>query len=188
MFFEIALLPMPQWRLAHPRVPHRGRGRKAHEGGQWQPPRPPGRDDGSCRLQARPPSGRAGRPALGSGGFQERYLARPEGQAGHAQCSSDCWRRAAGATAASTGAGAEVAVRIYLGAGDAVRHSWLRSDDRAGGASSEARLQAASSHAETCLWLCLGQPGTRYQGATSLPRAQKYPAYGAVHRAIAHAV
>jgi class 3 adenylate cyclase len=109
-------------------------------------------------------------------------------RSGQRHRSSDRWRRAAGAAAASTGARAEVAVRIYLGAGDTVCHSWLRSDDRAGGASCEARLQAASSHAETCVRLCLGQPGTRYQGATSLPRAQKYPAHGALHRAITHAV
>jgi integrase len=49
---------------------------------------------------------------------------------------------------------------VHFGAGDAVHHSWLRSDDRAGGASGEARLQAASSHAKTCLRLCLGQQGT----------------------------
>ena len=47
-----------------------GRGRRAHGSGQRQPPRPSGRYDGPCGLQARPTSGRTGGPAVGAGGLQ----------------------------------------------------------------------------------------------------------------------
>src|SRR5215469_173526 len=52
--------PTPQRRPADPRVPDRGRGREAHEGGQWQPLGPSRRHHDPCRLPARPAGRRAG--------------------------------------------------------------------------------------------------------------------------------
>ena len=49
--------------------------------------------------------------------FASRHPARPQGQAGHAQHPSDPRGRTAGAAASPARAGAQVALRVHLGAG-----------------------------------------------------------------------
>ena len=48
----------------------------------------------------------------------------------------------------------------------------------------QAWVQSSPAHAKARLRLRLGQPGPRYASATSVPRAQKYPAHGALHRVV----
>jgi integrase len=56
------------------------------------------------------------------------------------------------------------------------------------GAKSQPALSGTRAHAPSCLWLRAGERRSRYPLVAGLPRAQKYPAHGAIHRAIADAV
>ena len=107
----------------------------------------------------------AGGPALGSGGVRDGHPARPQGQAGHAKHPSDPRGRTAGAAAASARAGAQVALRVHLGAGGAVQHRWLRPHGRAGRRS---RPSLGSRRTRTC---CGTPAATRWptRGTTRAP-------------------
>ena len=90
---------------------------------------------------------RACGPAVGSGRLRIGRAARPQGQARHAQHPSDPRGRTTGAAAAPARAGAQVALRVHLGAGSALQHRRLRPHGRAGGRS---RPSWASRRTRTC--------------------------------------
>jgi hypothetical protein len=87
------------------------------------------------------------------------HPARPQGQEGYSQHPSDPRRRTAGATAAEARAGAQVAVRVHLGAWSAVHHGWVCPHGRACRLRSEARVQSPPAHAQACSRLCGRQQG-----------------------------
>ena len=93
---------------------------------------PPRRHHAPGGLPARPEGLRAGGPALGSGRLQDGHPARPQGQAGHPQHPPHPWRRVARPAAASARAGAQVAVRVHLGARRTLQHGRVRPHGRAG--------------------------------------------------------
>ena len=120
--------------------------------------------------------------------FDTAHAARPPGQAGHPKHPSDPRRRIAGPAAAPARAGAQVALRVHLGARRTLHHRRVRAHGRAGRHGGQAGLQGASAHAATRLRLCAGQQGTRHAGAAGLPRPQEHSAHGALHRAVADTV
>ena len=113
--------------------------------------------------------------------FASATLARPPGQAGHAQHPPDPRGRIAGAAAAQARAGAQVAVRVHVGARRALHHRRLCPHGRAGRGRGQAGLQGPPAHAAARLRLRAGEQGTRYAGPASLPRPPQHPAYRALH-------
>jgi hypothetical protein len=125
---------------------------------------------------------------VGAGGVQDGHPARPESQTGHPQQPPDPRGRAACSAAVAARAGAEVNVRVHLGAERAVQHCRVRPDGGAGREESQAGLQGSPAHAQACLRVCAGQQRARHKGAASLSWTREYPAYCALHRAIADAI
>jgi hypothetical protein len=104
---------------------------------------------------------------------------------GGAECPPNRRRRAACAASFTARAGAQVTLRVHFGARGAFHHCRLRPYGGAGRDRGQAWLQRASADATARLRLRVGQQGARHAGAAGLSRAQKHPAYGALHRAIA---
>ena len=110
----------PQQQAAHPRVPDRGRGRAADERRHEKPLGSPGRHDDPCGVPAWPARVRVGGFALGPDRVCLGDASRAPGEAGHAQHPPNPRRRTSGATAAQARAGAQVALRVHVGAWRAV--------------------------------------------------------------------
>src|SRR4029077_16161849 len=75
-----------------------------------------------------------------------------------------------------------------VGARRPVHHGQLQLAGQAGRTEGQAAVPGARSYAPACLWLRAGKCRSRYPLVTGLPRAQEYPAHGAVHRVGADAL
>jgi hypothetical protein len=84
--------------------------------------------------------------------------------------------------------GAEVTLRVHLGAGDTVHVRRVRSHDRARGDRGQAGIQGAPAHAAACLRLRPGQQVARHPCLAGLPRAPQHSAHRQVHRIVADPV
>jgi hypothetical protein len=181
--------PAPKRRPAHPGIPDRGRGPAADKGRREKPMGPTGTT--TMLLVAFRHGLRASELVdlrVGAGGVQDGHPARPESQTGHPQQPPDPRGRAACSAAVAARAGAEVNVRVHLGAERAVQHCRVRPNGGAGREESQAGLQGSPAHAQACLRVCAGQQRARHKGAASLSWTREYPAYCALHRAIADAI
>ena len=132
-------------------------------------------------LPARPAGLRAGGLALGPDGVRLGDASRPPGEAGHAQHPSDPRGRAAGVAAAQARAGAEVTLRVHLGARGALQHCGVCPHGRAGRGRGQACLQGAPAHAQARLWLRASEQGTRYAGVAGLSWPPQHSAHGEIH-------
>ena len=89
------------------------------------------------------------------------------------------------ASSATARAGAQVALRVHVGARRTVHHRGLCPDGRAGRRRGELRVQGASAHAAARLRLCAGVQGARHPCASGLPRPQEHSAHRALHGVVA---
>ena len=101
----------------------------------------------------------------------ERPPACPQGQAGHAEHPSDPWGRTTGPAAAPARPGAQVALRVHVGAGRALHHRWVRPHGRARRAS---RPAWPSRHTRTCY----GTPAAMLSRTRGTTRARFRPTSG----------
>jgi integrase len=126
--------------------------------------------------------------ALGSGGLQNGHPARPQGQERHPKHPSDPRRRTAGATATSTPAGAEITLRVHLGARLAIYNGWLRPDGGAGGIEAKLGFKAHPHMLRHACGYALANKGHDTRGAASISRASQHSAHGEIHRTKLNAV
>jgi hypothetical protein len=81
-----------------------------------------------------------------------------------------------GAAAATARTGAQVALRVHVGARGTVHGGRVRPHGRASRRRGQARLQGPSSYAAARLWLRIGEQRARHEGTAGLPRAPQHPA------------
>ena len=111
--------------------------------------------------------------------FAAATLARPSGQAGHAQHAPHPRRRATGAAQAATRTGTQVAVRVHVGARRAVHHGRLCPHGRAG-------WRSWPSWASRPTRTCCATPAALRWPTRATTRARCKPTSG--HRNIQHTV